>query len=205
VIVLAGNRIYELYEAKIDHAARTIRAIRAESLAAGQRSNPPSRGIGIPYVHMLILECEVRSGRIRHALSLRVGRPRCGEAWFPASKVENHPDCRNNGIPIGARFVMRFSQGRIDAWASRLRARGGAPLERLGRSVAAALQTYGFYVTDNGAGAAGLDIQHPRSFASDTPLRSTNIAAIRDLLDGLIAEGDISLVAESGPRIHDRR
>ena len=80
----------------------------------------------------------------------------------------------------------------------------GAPLERFGRAVAGALQTYGFYITDNGANYAGFDMQHPSTFSSGNPLRAlakANRDQIRDLLDGLIAEGDISLVAETGPRI----
>ena len=205
---------YEYIGVKVDPAKKSLKATRADRVAAdkkdetGRAPNPPSRGIGIPYIHMLILDCEIRSGHINHALSLRVGRPKCDEAWYPATKVENHPDCIEGGMPIGARFVMRFTAERIDAWAAKLREKGGAPLEAFGRSVAATLQTYGFYITDNGGGAAGFDMQHPETLTKGNPLRPLGVKdenVIRDLLDGLIEESDIRLVAEKGPRVIDPR
>lgn len=205
---------YEFIGAKVDKAKKLVRATRADRLTAdkkdatGRAGNPPSRGIGIPYIHMLILDCEIRAGRIEHALSLRVGRPKCDEAWYPATKVENHPDCVPGGMPIGARFVLRFPPKKVDAWAAKLKEKGGAPLEAFGRAVAAALQTYGFYITDNGGGAAGFDMQHPETLTKGNPLRQLGVEnenVVRDLLDGLIEEGDIRLVAEKGPRVFDPR
>lgn len=205
-----GEVTDEYYEATVDPLGGILMADRADRLRPDQitsdgiAANPPSRGIGIPYIHMLVTDCEIRSGRIDHALSLRVAGPDCDTAWFPASKVEGHPDCSDDGVPMGARFVASLPAERVDRWAAKLRAEGGPALEAFGRSLADALETYGFYVTDNGGETAGFDIQHPLSFAAGNPIRefARDEERFRDLLDGLLREEDLRLIAEVGPRLN---
>jgi hypothetical protein len=214
IIVLSTDTrfTYEFFGATVDPLSKSIKAARGDYLQidrmaySGHGGNPGSRGIGIPYVSMLVLDCEIAAGRINHALSLRVARPKCHEAWWPATKIENRPDCIDTGMPEGAHFVMHFTPTRINAWAANLRTMGGAPLESFGRALADALQVYGFFITDDGGNSASFDVQHTQTWASSNPLKTfaqANPAVIRDMLDGLIAQGDISLVAEQGPRLLD--
>ena len=202
---------YEYYAASVDTASNVIKARRGEYIEVdkmsvyGHGGNHGSRGIGIPYISMLVLDCEIVSGKIKHALSLRVARPRCHVAWWPATKVENHPDCIDSGMPEGARFVIRIPKTRLDAWAANLRKQGGAPLEIFGRALAVALQVYGFFITDNGGSTSAFDIQHTKTWTSANPLKAfalSNPNTIRDILDGLIQPGDITLVPEQGPRLY---
>lgn len=195
--------VVELYDVTVDHAGKALRATRADRIPADLIQHPPSRGVGIPYHHMLITDAEVASGEIRHALSMRVGNPHCTQAWYPASKVEGTTGCANDGIPEGARFLLRTTQARVDAWAAGLRSKHTA-LERFGRAVARALNDYGFFITDNGAGYAAFDVQHPTSWASTNPLKSfaTNSwTPVQDCLDGLIRAEDLVLCEEIGPRL----
>ncbi len=204
-----GEVTDEYYRATVDALGGVIMAARADRLrpdqatADGVAANRPSRGIGIPYIHMLVTDCEIRSGRIEHALSLRVSGPDCDTAWFPASKVEGHRDCSDDGVPMGARFVASIPDERVDQWAAKLRSEGGPALETFGRSLVDAIETYGFFVTDNGGETAGFDIQHPLSFSAGNPIRefARDEERFRDLLDGLLQEEDLRLVAEVGPRL----
>jgi hypothetical protein len=212
IVVASDTRYtYEFYSATTDTYAKSLAAMRGDLLKVDDKSvyghggNPGSRGIGIPYISMLVLDCEIMAGKINHALSMRVARPKCHEAWWPATKVENHPDCIDSGMPEGARFVMHFTPARIDAWAANLRIKGGAPLESYGRALADALQVYGFFITDNGGGGASFDVQHTQSWDDKNPLKSfavSNPSTVRDMLDGLLQAGDFSMVAEQGPRLY---
>ena len=201
---------YEYFGASVDMAGATVRATRAEYFAvdntdqSGNAGHFASRGIGIAYVHMLILDCETRTGVINHALSLRVARPRCNEAWWPATKIENHPQCVTGGNPEGARFVADLTQAQIDKWAAGLYAKGGAPLETFGRAVAAALKAYGFYITDNGGSTAGFDMQAIETLSPTNALKYVALehpTYIRDLLDGLLTPTSLHAVAEQGRRL----
>lgn len=214
IIVVAPDTryTYEFYSATVDTNTKVVSAKRGDYLEVdkmsvyGHGGNTSSRGIGIPYISMLVLDCEIMAGKINHALSLRVARPKCHEAWWPATKVENHPDCIDTGMPEGARFVMRFSNTRLDAWAASLRKQGGPPLEAFGRALAEALQVYGFFITDNGGSTSAFDVQHAQTWTSANPLKTFALAnsnTVRDMLDGLIQMGDITLLPEQGPRLHD--
>lgn len=201
---------YEFFGAAVDDKTATITARRGDHLEVdsvsefGHAGNLGSRGVGIPYISMLVLDCEIQAGKIAHALSLRVGRPKCNEAWWPAVKVENHDDCRDDGIPEGARFVVHLNEAKHAAWLAGLRTRGGAPLEAFGRALADALQTYGFFITDNGAGISEFDVQSAETWTDSNPLKRLALERpnqIRDMLDGLLEEANFTLVAEQGPRL----
>lgn len=209
VHTISGNAI-EFYEASVNHSTRTITAKRADLIAAGMMQHPPSRGCGIPYHHMLITEEEALAGEIPHALSLRVRGPHCTQAWWPASKVEGTTGCTANGIPEGARFRLGYiPDDRLTAWAHSLDNKGGEFLERFGWSIFQALRIYGFFITDNGGGSGGFDLQGPKSWQQDTPLRAlalSDFTKLRDCLDigpgnPLIRPEDITLCPETGPRI----
>ena len=101
--------------------------------------------------------------------------------------------------------MVKLSPQQVDTWAAGLRAKGGGALESFGRSVAAALQTYGFYLTDNGGATAGIDMQAFETLSTDTALRSVNLlhpTDIRDMLDGLLSPGAIQAIDEAGPRLY---
>lgn len=200
-IVCLDGTVAEFYDVtNIDHVQKRITCSRADRVAADLMQHPPSRGVGIPYHHMLITEEEAVAGDIQHALSLRVRGPHCTQAWWPASKVEGTTGCTTDGIPEGARFTLTISQSRIEAWI----ATKTATVRAFARAVVAALQTYGAFVTDNGGGSGGFDLQGPRSWQQDTPLRAlalSNFNALRDVLDGLIQPGDITFCPEIGPRV----
>ena len=210
VVDQSNSLTYEFFGAAVDDADRKISAIRADLLTPdadspeGHGAHAPSRGIGLPYIHMLIFECEVERGLISHALSLRIARPRCGEAWFPAAKVENHRDCSDAGIPEGARFVVRIDPKSRDKWLRGLLANGGGALRKMGAAIADALETYGFYVTDNGGETAGFDIQNFETFSPESPIKQ--LAArqpeiVTNMLDDLFVSQSITAVAEQGPRL----
>jgi hypothetical protein len=199
VYLPTSNEVVEMWNASVNHTAKTITASRASRVAVDLMQHPPSRGIGIPYHHLLITDEEIRAGEIKHALSLRIGRPHCTQAWYPASKVEGTTGCDPNGIPEGARFVCAFTQARIDAWAATK-----GTLAPFARALAAALQTYGFFITDNGYFYAGFDVQDPKSWSDANPLKTSMVAsftAMQNILDGLIQQTDFSLCVETGPRL----
>jgi hypothetical protein len=196
-----GSSTWEFFGTVVNVPGKTITATRADYFNAdtGAFSHPNSRGIGIPYVHFLITEQEILNGVIPHVLSIRIANPRCNEAWYPAQKIENHPDCSLVGNAEGQKFKCTFTQTEIDNWATGLIAVGGAALSNFGRMVATALQTYGFYVTDNGGLVAGIDMQNINTMEV-APIRLVNPTAIQNMLDGLLSQSSFSLLSETGPR-----
>jgi len=98
-----------------------------------------ARGAGIPYLAGLVRRCEIRRGRIGHALAFAYDYP-SPEHVYPASKSDgknSDPD----GLPEGSRLQLdpRLSSGRIRSWGCT-----GPCLV-----IAKALQRYGMYVVDN--------------------------------------------------------
>lgn len=98
-----------------------------------------SRGAGVPYLAGLVRPCEIRRGRIDHALAFAYDYPTARHVR-PATKSDGgstHPD----DVPEGARFQLDPSITDAD-----LRRRGCG---RACRIIARALQRYGMYVIDN--------------------------------------------------------
>lgn len=205
VVMLADGSTIEMWRAAVNHTTKTITAARCSKIPPNTMQHN-SRGVGIPYHHMLITDAEVSSGVIRHALSHRVRRPKEGEAWYPASKVENNVESVPDGIPLGARFLASgLTSVRIDAWAVKYLRPQGAAMEKLGRGLAEALKTYGWFETDNGRGYGAFDVQNPVSWMTSNPLRSlalSNWNAINNMLDNLLVPTDIMLAVETGDRIY---
>ena len=98
-----------------------------------------SRGAGVPYLAGLVRPCELRQGRIEHALAF---------AYDHASPRYVHPATKSDGngsvatdLPEGSRLQLdpTLRQRDIEAWGCR-----GPCLV-----IARALQRYGMYVIDN--------------------------------------------------------
>ncbi len=96
------------------------------------------RGAGVPYLAGLVRPCEIRRGRIDHALAFAYDAP-SSESIFPATKSDGGgpPDA----LPEGSRLQLNPKLTRED-----LAARGctGPCL-----TIARALQRHGMYVIDN--------------------------------------------------------
>jgi hypothetical protein len=97
-----------------------------------------SRGAGVPYLAGLVRPCEIRRGKIRHALAFAYDYPRPDHV-FPAGKSDGGSNDPRD-LPEGARLQLDPALTR-----ARLRALGcrGACL-----TIARALQRYGMYVID---------------------------------------------------------
>lgn len=87
----------------------------------------PSRGVGIPYLAMLVRPEEILAGEIAHALSMPVRNPSMEFYLPPATKLERYagspggtcdtpgetwPSCvpPNYAIPEGMRFYLKYGQ-----------------------------------------------------------------------------------------------
>jgi len=106
------------------------------------------RGSGFPEIGGLIRPEELEEGVIRHALSF--SHPKNRKADDGSNIFILPPACRSDGKYVGALYPiegMRFQLDPsltdldFDAWG----------LNREGKIVARALQTYGMYLGDNGA------------------------------------------------------
>jgi hypothetical protein len=205
IVMMTDGSTIEMWHGAPNHTTKTITADRCSKIPPNTMQHN-SRGVGIPYHHMLVTDAEITSGVIKHALSHRVNRPKSGEAWYPASKVENHEDSVPDGIPEGARFVASgLTATRIDAWAIKYLRPQGAAMEKLGRGLAEALKTYGWFITDNGSGYGAFDVQNWESWSPSNPLLTlakSNYTAINNMLDNLMLPTDIMLAVETGPRIY---
>ena len=123
-----------------------------------------SRGVGIPYLAMLVTPEEIARGRIDHALAMAV-RNTSGRSFVPpATKLEfgDHPE----GIPEGMRFALDVTEEDIDAWVRALPAGVPEGMRRFARVVAIALREYGWFITDS-TGTANLKFE-----AVDQPSRT---------------------------------
>lgn len=98
-----------------------------------------NRGAGVTYLAGLIRPCEIRAGKIDHALAFAYDAPRNVFVW-PATKSDGGSrDPRD--LPEGARLQLNpaLTVAQIRAWGCT-----GACV-----TIARALQTYGMYVIDN--------------------------------------------------------
>lgn len=124
----------------------------------------PSRGIGVPYLAMLVVPEEVARGRIEHALSMPIRNPSGEEYVAPATKLEHIR--KGPGVPEGMRFALEISDAEIDAHLARLPAALPEAMRRLGRIVLVALRDYGWFITDT-SGDAHFQFEAPESAAAD--------------------------------------
>jgi hypothetical protein len=155
-----------------------------------------SRGIGVPYLAMLIRPAEVREGRIRHAASMPI-RNTDGKAYVaPATKLE-HP---NNppGIPEGMRFALDMTDEEIEEWVVTLPAR----VRKSARVIGRALRDYGWFITDT-SGSAKIQLESCVT-AGDawealgfTEFEERGKTYPRDLLDGLMRRERIYAIVAS--------
>jgi hypothetical protein len=98
-----------------------------------------SRGAGVPYLAGLVRPCEIRRGRIDHALAFAYDSPSPAHR-YPATKSDG-TGSGSGALPEGTRLQLnpRLSAVRIRSWGCR-----GACLV-----VARALQRYGMFVIDS--------------------------------------------------------
>ncbi len=151
---------------------------------------PPSRGIGIQYLAMLVRPEEVAQGEIPHALSMPVSNT-CGITHLPPATKQEHSHGRP-GIPEGMRFALDISEQDIEDWIASLPEGVPGPMREYARIVAHALRDYGWFITDT-SGAAHL--QHEAWVSAGPrwaelglePLEIGGKEYPRDLLDGLMA------------------
>ncbi|NUH65500.1 hypothetical protein HTT03_09400 [Sulfitobacter sp. S0837] len=159
----------------------------------------PSRGIGIPYLAMLVRPEEIFRGRIEHALSMPISNPDGRYYLPPATKLENAHG--GEGIPLGMRFALRVSDAEIETW---VRSLSGASkgTQRSARIIARALRDYGWFVTDT-SGSASFQFESTLTAGPEWKLLGLGNAQIgdrvlpRDLLDGLIRPERIYVIAPS--------
>jgi hypothetical protein len=116
--------------------------IRWDAVPPRDRGGRPffARGAGIPYLAGLVRPCEIRRGRIEHALAFAYDYP-TPDYVHPASKSDGKStDPRD--LPEGSRLQLdpSLSERRIRSWGC-----AGPCL-----TIARALQDYGMYVVDNG-------------------------------------------------------
>jgi hypothetical protein len=97
-----------------------------------------SRGAGVPYLTGLVRPCEIKRGRIDHAIAFAYPNP-SGEHTYPATKSDGGGG--GGDIPEGGRLQLdpTISAARIRSWGCR----------NACFTIARALQRYGMYVIDN--------------------------------------------------------
>jgi hypothetical protein len=98
-----------------------------------------SRGAGVPYLAGLVRPCELRRGRIDHALAFAYNFPAARHV-YPATKSDGAGE-PGRDMPEGTRMQLDpgLSRRQIERWGCR-----GPCL-----TIARALQRYGMYVIDN--------------------------------------------------------
>ncbi|MEM1065096.1 MAG: hypothetical protein AAF771_13765 [Pseudomonadota bacterium] len=160
----------------------------------------PSRGVGIPYLAMLVRPEDVRRGRIDHALSMPIRQPDGRRFVAPATKLE-HATGRS-GIPEGKRFALDITEADIDRWLRQMPAGVTPEMKRFGRIVARALRDYGWFVTDT-AGSPTLQFESTVSAGAEWEALGVSNRKIgnkfypRDILDGLITADNIYAIVPS--------
>jgi hypothetical protein len=185
------GREWNLFQAAFD--GTQVYATNANLVPGDYRTRidgfAPSRGIGIPYLAMLVRPGEIAGGCIAHAMSMPIRNPDGRIYVAPATKLEH----RNGrpGIPEGTRFALHVTDNDIARWLASLPE--GLPPETLrsARIIAQALRDYGWFITDTAGSAhlqfearvsagqrwAALGLQRQVRAGKEYP---------RDLLDGLI-------------------
>lgn len=205
VIILdpATGREWDLWQVRFDGA--TIRATNGSLVGGDYRTkedgNPPSRGIGIQYLAMLIRPQEIIAGRIDHALSMPIRNTDRNSSVPPATKVEGKGPSRN-AIPEGTRFALQVSDAEIEAWIDSLPAELPPATRTTARILARAMRDYGWFITDN-AGGATIQFEARVTAGEDWVRLGLDDREIhdkkypRDLLDGLITPERLYAIAPS--------
>ncbi len=197
IIILdpATGREWDLWQVNFDGS--TVNISNGSLTNGDYRSNdylepedwtPGSRGVGIPYLAMLVRPEEVAQGAIEHALSMPV-RNTSGEEYLPpATKLEfpNH----GPGIPEGMRFALDVTDAEIDAWVAGLPAES----QQAARVIAVAMRDYGWFITDTAGGAT---IQLEDVTTAGAEWDALGLGNPRDLLDGLMQPDRIFALVSS--------
>lgn len=160
---------------------------------------PPSRGVGIQYLAMLVRPDESHEGAIRHALSMPIINT-SGEFYVaPATKLE-HPD-NPPGIPEGMRFALDVTDQEIQDWLDSF----PPEIEQMkpfAEAVARALRDYGWFITDT-SGGAHLQFEAWVSAGNEWSALGLDTVSAggkeypRDLLDGLMQQNRIYTLVPS--------
>lgn len=145
---------WDLWQVRFD--GKTVRASNGSRVTGDYRTkeagHPPSRGIGIAYLAMLVRPHEIRQGRISHALSLPIRNTARNYSVPPATKLE-HPGRSRGGIPEGMRFALNVSDADIQEWLDGMPKGMRKSTLRSARIIAQALRDYGWFITDTAGGA----------------------------------------------------
>ena len=195
------GREWNLFQVTADNG--TVFATRANLVPGDYRTRTtgyePSRGVGIPYLAMLVRPEEIAAGRIRHALSMPAKNTSGVYSVPPAMKLEHNTG--EPGIPEGLRFAIDVTDQEIEDWARSL---PGASDEtrRSARIIARALRDYGWFITDS-AGSSHFQFEANVSAEEDwaqlglTSRGSGEHVLPRDLFDGLITQDRIYAIVPS--------
>lgn len=126
-----------------------------------------SRGAGLPYLAGLVRPRELAAGRIEHAVAFGFPHPSCAFTP-PATKSDGQADPAAS-LPEGARLQLdpRFGEADFDRWG----------LDRTGRLIARALQTYGMIVVDV-SGRPKVYLEAQRTALWDRSVGATTVSGI---------------------------
>jgi RTX calcium-binding nonapeptide repeat (4 copies) len=135
-----------------------------------------SRGAGVPYLAGLVRPCELRQGRIEHALAFAYDHASPRHV-FPATKSDGNGTVARD-LPEGARLQLdpALSERDIEAWGCT-----GPCLV-----IARALQRYGMYVIDN-AGRPKIMLEYEGTARWDGLVTSETVSPIPDSAFKLVA------------------
>jgi hypothetical protein len=135
-----------------------------------------SRGAGVPYLAGLVRPCELRQGRIEHALAFAYDHASPRHV-FPATKSDGKGTVARD-LPEGSRLQLdpALSERDIEAWGCI-----GPCLV-----IARALQRYGMYVIDN-AGRPKIMLEYEGTARWDGLVTSETVSPIPDSAFKLVA------------------
>lgn len=204
VIILDPDRGREWNLFQVEFRDGVVHATNGNLVPGDYRTRtkgyPPSRGIGIPYLAMLVRPQAIAAGRIDHALSLPVRNPSGQYFVAPATKLEHSTG--RPGIPEGMRFALEVTEEEIQAWAARF-GPASDPTRRSAIIIARALRDYGWFITDTSGGAT---FQFEANVSARSDWESLGLGQRRldnwselprDLLDGLMMRDRIYTIVPS--------
>jgi RTX calcium-binding nonapeptide repeat (4 copies) len=153
-----------------------------------------SRGAGVPYLAGLVRRCELRQGRIEHALAFAYDHASPSHV-FPATKSDGKGSVTRD-LPEGSRLQLdpALSDHEIEAWGCT-----GPCLV-----IARALQRYGMYVIDN-SGRPKIMLEYEGTAHWNGLVTSKTVSPIPDTAFKLVASctrvgtpGDDRLIGTAG-------